>query len=350
MVTLFKSHSDKCLQIFCATRFATAYYVLERLMLVRPALVETIADRRWERWMTKHAQHADAGYKCSDLILSSTFWAKGERIITLAKPFVILLRLVDSDSFVMGRIYWKMSQAIKHIATCEKFSRGERNVLTGIANARWTNMHTPLHGAAFALEPSMQTHDQSSNKEVSKDFKTVCANLLPGEDGFVAFQDRAKFANRIGEFGDPWHLNAIDKMPAPIWWKEYGHESVELQYVATQVLSVAASSGSCERNWAAFDFVHTKRRNRLNVTRASDLVYCYCNMHLMPQPQNIASLAAQTSTLCAKQTHDNVAEDVMSEDEDVWEMNSDCSDIEEIDDMRPVLLEQNENDTMTIAL
>lgn len=70
---LFKSHFDKCLQIFCATRFATTYYVLERLMLVHPALVETIVDQRWECWMTKHVQHADAGNKSSNLILSSTF-------------------------------------------------------------------------------------------------------------------------------------------------------------------------------------------------------------------------------------------------------------------------------------
>lgn len=28
---LFRTKSDKCLKIFCATRFATSYYVLERL-------------------------------------------------------------------------------------------------------------------------------------------------------------------------------------------------------------------------------------------------------------------------------------------------------------------------------
>ena len=44
---LFCSKSpSKNLQIFCATRFATAYLVLNRLLELRPALNETIADRR----------------------------------------------------------------------------------------------------------------------------------------------------------------------------------------------------------------------------------------------------------------------------------------------------------------
>ena len=42
---LFHLHLDKVLHIFCATRFATTYYVLERMLKVRDALKETVADR-----------------------------------------------------------------------------------------------------------------------------------------------------------------------------------------------------------------------------------------------------------------------------------------------------------------
>lgn len=41
---LFKSHVHKCLQIFCVTRFIMTYYVLEIMMLVHLAIVETIGD------------------------------------------------------------------------------------------------------------------------------------------------------------------------------------------------------------------------------------------------------------------------------------------------------------------
>ena len=114
-------------------------------------------------------------------------------------------------------------------------------------------------------------HGQSAN-EVMGNFKNVCSQILPGNAGKESFQQRVNFANRIGMFGDPWHLEAIKKV-SPIWWKEYGGESVELQHIATRVLSVAASSGSCKQNWSAYDFVHSKRRNRLNPSRGADIVY-----------------------------------------------------------------------------
>ena len=42
---LFRSKPPtKALHVFCATRFATAYYVLEGLLKVKRALIETVAD------------------------------------------------------------------------------------------------------------------------------------------------------------------------------------------------------------------------------------------------------------------------------------------------------------------
>ena len=97
-----------------------------------------------------------------------------------------------------------------------------------------------------------------------KNFKHVCAQLLIRDVGKEAFHQRLQFANREGSFGDEWHLDAIKRTNTPMWWKEYGGDTIELQHVATRVLSVAASSGSCERNWSAYDFMQTKRCNGLN--------------------------------------------------------------------------------------
>ena len=129
--------------------------------------------------------------------------------------------------------------------------------MTTCARSRWVQLHTPLHGAGFVLDPKFQMHEQSANNEVICDFKKVCAQLLGNADGQLAYTQKTAYTNREGMFGDPWHIDAIKTMSAPVWWKEYGREKVELQHVAVRVLSVAASSGSCERNWSSFDFVHT---------------------------------------------------------------------------------------------
>jgi hypothetical protein len=42
-----------------------------------------------------------------------------------------------------------------------------------------------------------------------------------------------------------------------------------------------ASAGACERNWSSFEFIHSKRRNRLTPGLAEDLVFIFSNMQLL---------------------------------------------------------------------
>ena len=130
-------------------------------------------------------------------------------------------------------------------------------------------------------------------------------------------------------------MDVIGKVSAPLWWKEYGGECVELQHVATRVLFVAVSSGSCERNWSAFDFIHTKRRNGLNPARTADLVYIFCNQRLIQSPKDIATRGAQS--MCQFQTHESIAEERMTDDEMEWEIISECSDVDPLDDLIPII-------------
>ncbi|CAN1774427.1 hypothetical protein LINPERHAP1_LOCUS12943 [Linum perenne] len=54
-----------------------------------------------------------------------------------------------------------------------------------------------------------------------------------------------------------------------------------LQNIAIKLLSQTASSSSgCERNWSVFERIHTKRRNRLEHKKLSDLVFVHYNMRL----------------------------------------------------------------------
>ena len=47
------------------------------------------------------------------------------------------------------------------------------------------------------------------------------------------------------------------------------------------ILSLVCGACSCERNWSAFDFIHTKKRNKLSVAKAQDLVYVFSNLRLI---------------------------------------------------------------------
>lgn len=69
----------------------------------------------------------------------------------------------------------------------------------------------------------------------------------------------------------------------------------ELRHVAVRVLAAMPSSSSCERNWSAYDFIHSKRRNKLSNPRANDLIYVFSNKQLM----------RRQARLCKKGEHDS---------------------------------------------
>ncbi len=37
---------------------------------------------------------------------------------------------------------------------------------------------------------------------------------------------------------------------------------------------------ACERNWSTFEFIHSKKRNRLTSERVADLVFLFSSLHL----------------------------------------------------------------------
>ena len=74
--------------------------------------------------------------------------------------------------------------------------------------------------------------------------------------------------------------------PAYQWWSSFGSSCPVLQHVAIKVLSRVASACSCERNWSTFEFIHSKKRNRLEPSRANDLVYVFSNLRLLKRVQS----------------------------------------------------------------
>jgi len=83
-------------------------------------------------------------------------------------------------------------------------------------------------------------------------------------------------------------IAAAKEMPGHKWWISFGAQSPELQNVAVKVLSQVTSAGSCERNWSTFDFIHTKKRNRLACKTVEKIVKVHCNLRLVDQIEDIS--------------------------------------------------------------
>nr|GFA74664.1 hAT dimerization domain, ribonuclease H-like domain protein [Tanacetum cinerariifolium] len=59
-----------------------------------------------------------------------------------------------------------------------------------------------------------------------------------------------------------------------------------LQTLAFRLLGQPSSSSCAERNWSAYAFIHSLRRNKLTTSRAQDLVYIHNNLRLLSRNPN----------------------------------------------------------------
>jgi hypothetical protein len=151
-------------------------------------------------------------------------------------------------------------------------------------------LHSDMHAAGYVLDTEYQFPDngQHSNVEVMRRFHNIVEKLLPDvEDQVKAIEQLAKYRNSEGEFGRPFVNASAKKLPGWKWWVEFGSECPEPQSVAQKVLSQISCASVCERNWSTYDFIHSKKRNRLRPDRVNDLVEVFSNLRLINKVNNI---------------------------------------------------------------
>jgi len=117
-------------------------------------------------------------------------------------------------------------------------------------------------------------------------FMEVTERILGSSQGSLAVQQFLMFQEGAGIFGTAMARASMGRMEPYAWWKCYGASTPQLQLLAMKVLSQPSSASSSEQSWSEYDFIHNKKRNRLQVTVARNLVYVHANMRLL---QNLRS-------------------------------------------------------------
>ena len=67
------------------------------------------------------------------------------------------------------------------------------------------------------------------------------------------------------------------------YWHLYGSETPVIQDLAITLFSQVTSASACETNWSAFEYVYSKRRNKLSTDKARKLVYVHSKLKLLHQ-------------------------------------------------------------------
>ncbi|CAI7877631.1 unnamed protein product [Closterium sp. NIES-53] len=259
---------EKALQILkpAGTRFGTNYIALERLQAVRKTL-------------------------------DNLFWARAGTVLDVLRPVYKLLRNVDGNQEVMGKIYDKMfvlEDAVKE--ACKELTEEEKEDVTDIVRNRWNNdINCALHVVGRILYPPNQYESIfGTDVECTKIFKQFIRNYYKGEfvkmGGVMAplativEKEVLTYTKGKGDIGeqkarDEHELIKAGLLDSAHWWEFNGTDVPHLSKLARRVLKQCVSASPCDTNWAVWESIHTARRNRLGAKRLANLVYVSHNYH-----------------------------------------------------------------------
>ncbi|KAH7433433.1 hypothetical protein KP509_07G069500 [Ceratopteris richardii] len=213
--------------------------------------------------------------KCSGVLrgLLLTWWENISHIVDIVHPLVHLLKIVDSMEPCIGKVYEAMDRTIEALKTLVN-DNDRYEELSAICVSRWDAYYSPLHAAAYMLDPEFQDKKQYADPEVANGWRKILERFVPDSAARRLIRDQlSKY--RTGKDASYACADAQEdrlRVGAALWWEDFGSDGPELQQLAIRILSQACTTTS-------------KKRNRLGVKRASDLVFVSANLRMLRRTQ-----------------------------------------------------------------
>lgn len=117
-------------------------------------------------------------------------------------------------------------------------------------HARWIASHSPLHSAAFLLDPEYWAMDVNElDEEVLEDFYDLIARWFSDADEqAMAVSELTKYKLKEGQFSSSFVQKLATEQPPWKWWLLNGGCAPILRRLDLQGLAQCASNSSSERN------------------------------------------------------------------------------------------------------
>jgi hypothetical protein len=294
----------------------------DRLLQLQEVLQELASSDAWADAKGRAtAERKPAFKRAKKTIESESFWKMVQRIVNCMKPMAELLRLSDRDEPSMGIAYSALMDLRDSIASREfklsdtpSIAKKRREDVVKIIDRRIAFIVQPLYRAAFALNPRFRAPEFPD--EVLTDLEEVLVRCLGEKEGmkaFTVFQSYYTTGRGVTERME----QAAQSLPPHEWWKVYGAPLQPLSGFAMRLLAQVPSASACERNWSAYKFVHSEKRNRLGKKRARDLVNVFQNLRAtkraraagMELGQDVSNSANDSKVATGQSDHDDSTTD-----------------------------------------
>ncbi|XP_019241942.1 PREDICTED: uncharacterized protein LOC109221977 [Nicotiana attenuata] len=240
------------------TRFATAFLTSHSFYLQKKNLRKLVLSNEWKD--NKYAKEI-VGKETVKVLISPSFWNDVVRALKVGGPLIRVLRTVDGERKPpMGYLYEAMDRAKESIATSFEGDVRKYEKVFEIIDTRWDNqLHRPLHAAGHLLNPGLfykNTRDGTLASEVWIGYHACLEKLVPNSATIDQIgEEFGRYSQAEGLFGLQAAIRARHRV---------ARKMVEAIWTSNSKLAK----------------IHSKKRNRLELSRLDDLVYIKYNRTL----------------------------------------------------------------------
>lgn len=321
ILTEKQGNSVQSLKLPVVTRWGSTVTCMESIQLNKQLLKECLINPDIESLATNKVKSA--------ILSDDVFWDRNVKFIELLSPVVRLITFMENTTATLSDVRHKLYLLKEHFnnfLSQSPFLQGEEKITTISLIRRIDMACTNTHNAAYLLDPRYKGENLTLDELESTTNLIVQLSVNKSEVEIIG--EILNFRTASNEFNSRIIWTAVkgiktvqktssDIMPST-WWESFQKKSV-LHDVALKLLSMPASSASCERNWSAWGIVHNKLRNRLTTTRSGKLVYIKYNLNMMNKSRRVKDLNISSSSEAGSEAEEyssSEAEHLTSESED----------------------------------
>ncbi|GBG69843.1 hypothetical protein CBR_g4673 [Chara braunii] len=289
----FKEQGQLELIRLCDTRFGSAYQMVERLTDQERILRMVVGSKRWRStlWRGKAGQD---DRPVRQLVLSASFWDSAHRVQDVMRQAYSLLRSMDTDGSSPTTL-WALVESIEASVHDMGLPEADETEIMERVGYRCVMMRRPAHALAYLVDPRRRDVSLLADTD-SALVQSALHHLGTYSDGGAGSEEHTTMwydlylIHHDDPHADPrpkWWTNPVAIAQAKHgvhpawWWYLHGGDFPRLQEVGIKVLAMWSTASPCERNWATYDSIHTKRRNRLSSDSLRKLVFILWNKQLL---------------------------------------------------------------------
>ncbi|KAJ0046613.1 hypothetical protein Pint_05707 [Pistacia integerrima] len=195
------------------TRFTSIFLTLENIVSLKDHLHQVFTGTAW---IQSSFFKQRGGVEVAETIVDPIFWLQSDQILKVTKPLLSFLHLMDCEERPsVGYIFDAMEKAKKTIIMAFDNNESEFMPYFRVIDLIWQEeFHSPLHAAAYYLNPSVfYKANFSSNKVIQKGLLDCIETLEPDISSQVTITSQINsYEEAVGDFGRPVALRGRESL------------------------------------------------------------------------------------------------------------------------------------------